>query len=81
MNIISLGNRNLGRVRIILINGAMFAMPWPVRDKERERFYLLPGMGGRGLRRKRRIILFWAVVAGLIVSALLAGFLYLLSLH
>jgi len=49
------------------------------RDKERERFYLLPGMGGRNLRRKRRIILQWSIVTGLFVSALLACVLYLLS--
>ena len=57
----------------------MFAMPWLERDKERERFYLLPGMGGRGLRRKRRIILLWSIAAGLLASAVLAGILYLMS--
>jgi hypothetical protein len=57
----------------------MFAMPWLERNKERDRFYLLPGMGGRGLRRKRRIILVWSIVAGLLASALLAGILYLMS--
>jgi hypothetical protein len=46
------------------------------RDKERKRFYLLPGMGGRGLRRKRRLILQWSVIVGLIVSALLAALFY-----
>ena len=59
----------------------MFAMPWLERNKERDRFYLLPGMGGRGLRRKRRIILVWSIVAGLLASALLAGILYLMSSH
>jgi len=57
----------------------MFAMPWLERNKERDRFYLLPGMGGRGLRRKRRIILVWSIIAGLLASALLAGILYLMS--
>jgi hypothetical protein len=51
----------------------MFGFP---RNKERERFYLLPGMGGRALRRKRRVFLWWAVVTGLFVSAILAGALY-----
>jgi hypothetical protein len=46
--------------------------------KEPERFYLLPGMGGRASRRKRRIILQWSIVAGLLVSAVVAGILYLL---
>jgi len=49
------------------------------KDKERERFYLLPGMGGRNLRRKRRLILQWSIVAGLLVSAVLACLLYLIS--
>lgn len=49
------------------------------RDKEKERFYLLPGMGGRNLRRKQRIILQWSIVAGLFVSAVLACLLYLIS--
>ena len=47
--------------------------------KERERFYLLPGMGGRSLRRKRRLILAWSIAAGLLISALLAGVLYLVN--
>jgi hypothetical protein len=49
------------------------------RDKERERYYLLPGMGGRHLVAKRLMMLKWAVAAGLFVSAILAGLLYLLS--
>ena len=48
------------------------------RDKERERYYLLPGMGGRHLRRKRLMMLKWSIAAGLLVSALLAGILYLI---
>jgi len=54
-------------------------MAWFARDREKERFYLLPGMGGRNLRRKRRIILQWSIVAGLFVSAVLACLLYLIS--
>jgi hypothetical protein len=46
--------------------------------KERERFYLLPGMGGRAMRRKRKLVLRWSIVAGLFVSAALAGLLYFL---
>jgi len=49
------------------------------RDKEKERFYLLPGMGGRNLRRKRSIILRWSIVAGLLTSAVLAALLYIIS--
>jgi hypothetical protein len=51
-------------------------MGWLKRDKERERFYLLPGQGGRAMRRKRMIMLQWAVVAGIFVSAVLGFLLY-----
>ena len=49
------------------------------KPKERERYYLLPGMGGRAARRKRMMILKWSIVAGLLVSGLVAGILYLMS--
>ena len=49
------------------------------RDKSQERFYLLPGQGGSGLRRKRKIILIWSIIAGLIVSGFLAAGLYYMS--
>ncbi|MDB6021123.1 MAG: hypothetical protein JWQ04_980 [Pedosphaera sp.] len=49
---------------------------WPKRNKEKERFYLLAGMGGRSLRRKRRIFLAWAVAAGSVVSILVGIALY-----
>ena len=54
-------------------------MGWFARDKERDRFYLLPGMGGRALRRKQKVILQWAVLAGLLVSGLVAAILYLMA--
>jgi hypothetical protein len=54
-------------------------MAWFAHDKEKERFYLLPGMGGRNLRRKRTIILRWSIVAGLFTSAALAFLLYWIS--
>ena len=47
--------------------------------RERERFYLLPGMGGRNLQRKKKLILQWSIATGLLVSALLAGILYWIS--
>jgi len=53
---------------------------WPFKPKPRERFYLLPGMGGRNLRRKRNKILGWSIVAGLLTSALLAFLLYFISI-
>jgi len=48
-------------------------------SKERQRYYLLPGMGGSAMRRKRKIILSWSVAAGVLVSAALAWGLYLLQ--
>ena len=54
-------------------------LPLFERDKERERFYLLPGMGGRARRRKELRFLCWAIAAGLAVSAVLAAVLYLIS--
>jgi hypothetical protein len=54
-------------------------MAWFARDKEKERFYLLPGMGGRNLRRKRAVILRWSIAAGLLTSAIFGGILYLMS--
>jgi hypothetical protein len=56
-------------------------MSWLRRNKERERYYLLPGQGGRALRRKQRRFLLWSMLAALCVSALLAGVLYLISLY
>jgi hypothetical protein len=49
------------------------------KKKDERRFYLLPGMGGRALKRKRRLILQWSIVAGLFASAVVAGILYLIS--
>ncbi len=54
-------------------------MGWFERDKERERFYLLPGMGGRAYRRKQNIIFVWSVIAGLLVSSLFGWLLFHLS--
>ena len=51
-------------------------MGWFQRDKERDRFYLLPGMGGKAMRRKRMQMLQWAIAAGLFVSLILACALY-----
>ena len=47
-------------------------MIWGKRDKERERYYLLPGMGGKASRRKHNRILAWSIAAGLLVSMVLA---------
>jgi hypothetical protein len=49
------------------------------RDKEKERFYLLPGMGGKAKRRKEMRFLLWSVVAALVICAIMAGIMYFLS--
>jgi hypothetical protein len=49
--------------------------------KEPERYYLLPGMGGRAARRKQMLFWKWSIIAGLVVSAILGVVLYLLNGH
>ena len=49
------------------------------RDKEQERYYLLPGMGGRAMQRKQRMMLLWGLGVGLFISLLLAGIIYWLN--
>ena len=56
----------------------MIPMISSARNKERERFYLLPGMGGRALRRKQIVILRWTIAAGLFVSGMVACLLYVI---
>ncbi|MBC8096784.1 MAG: hypothetical protein H7Y43_13325 [Akkermansiaceae bacterium] len=46
------------------------------RDKERPRFYLLPGMGGRSARAKHKLILQWSIAIGLIVSIAVGAAIY-----
>lgn len=43
---------------------------------EKERFYLLPGQGGSGYRRKQKFILRSAIVVGVVVSLILAAIMY-----
>ena len=54
-------------------------MLWFARNKEPERFYLLPGMGGRALRQKQQRFLRWSIAIGLVVSGVVAVVLYLIS--
>jgi hypothetical protein len=52
-------------------------MIWSKPDKEKERYYLLPGQGGPAARRKRNYFLAWSIVVGVIVSLAFAlGMLY-----
>jgi hypothetical protein len=48
-------------------------------NKERERYYLLPGQGGPAARRKHKKFLKWSIVACLIFSALMALVMYLFN--
>jgi hypothetical protein len=56
-------------------------MSWfrPKRNKETERFYLLPGQGGAAFRRKQKFILTWAIIVGLTVSVALGALMYFLN--
>ncbi|HMP84003.1 MAG TPA: hypothetical protein PKA41_14990 [Verrucomicrobiota bacterium] len=54
-------------------------MPHLDDEKERNRFYLLPGMGGRPYRRKQKLILKYSIAAGLVISAILAAIIYLVN--
>jgi hypothetical protein len=54
------------------------AMFWTRKNKEEHRYYLLPGMG-RSNRRRHQEFVRWAIVVGLIASALFAFLLYQLS--
>jgi hypothetical protein len=49
------------------------------KHKPRERFYLLPGQGGKNYYRKQRLLLRWAIVAALFFGALLSAALWWMS--
>ena len=49
------------------------------RDKEKERFYLLPGMGGKAFRRKQYVFLLWSLLAGVLVAVVVAASFYFLN--
>jgi hypothetical protein len=49
------------------------------RNKEAQRFYLLPGQGGAAFRRKQRFILTWSIIVGLAVGAALVTLMYFLN--
>ena len=51
----------------------------PKPDKEPERYYLLPGQGGRAARRKQLLFWKWSIIAGLVIALILAGVMYLLN--
>jgi hypothetical protein len=49
------------------------------RNKETERFYLLPGQGGEAWRRKQRFLLKWSVAVGVLVALVLGVLMYFLN--
>jgi hypothetical protein len=49
------------------------------KDKPRERFYLLPGQGGRSFRRKQRFIMRWTLAVALVAGGTLAVVLWKLG--
>ena len=48
------------------------------RDREQNRYYLLPGMG-RSNRLHRALVYKWAVFAGFILALLFSGLLYYIN--
>ncbi|MEI9863009.1 MAG: hypothetical protein WDN00_00305 [Limisphaerales bacterium] len=46
------------------------------RNKETERFYLLPGQGGEAFRRKQKVLIKWSIVVGLLMAAILGALMY-----
>jgi hypothetical protein len=56
-------------------------MSWWKRNKERERFYLLPGMGGKAQRRKNKVFLAWSILAAVVVSFVLAITFFLMNVR
>ncbi len=48
-------------------------------DREKDRYYLLPGMGGRALRRKQKVILTWTTAAGILTAFGLGAVIYYIS--
>ena len=46
------------------------------KEKEKKRFYLFPGQGGRSHRRKQWLILKWSLSVALVVAGILAALMY-----
>jgi hypothetical protein len=56
-------------------------VPFWNKRKERERFYLLPGQGGRNYYRKQKRIMRWTVAVSLCLGTAMAGLMYFLARH
>lgn len=46
------------------------------KNKPRERFYLLPGQGGRNYHRKQKQIMRWTVAISLMLGVVMAGIMW-----
>jgi hypothetical protein len=70
----------MDRIRTTVVPESQMVNPMAFGpNKERERFYLLPGMGGNAARRKHKKVLQWSIVAGILVSAAMAMAMYLFN--
>lgn len=49
------------------------------KDKDKNRFYLLPGQGGRAHRRKQLRILAGSLIAALVVAGVMVALMYWMS--
>ena len=49
------------------------------RGAEKERYYLLPGQGGRAYRRKQKLIALWSVIAALAFAAIMTIVMYFVN--
>ena len=54
--------------RHLLKKGVLFGR----KNKEPERFYLLPGQGGKNFQRKQKVFLIWTVIVAVIFGGLLS---------
>ena len=63
----------------VLVSANQMSLFRSKRNKEPERFYLLPGQGGRAYRHKQRLILKWSIITALAVSAVFAVLMYWLD--
>jgi hypothetical protein len=49
------------------------------KPKPRERYYLLPGQGGKNFHRKQKVIMRWVIGVSLVCGAILALTMWLLA--
>jgi hypothetical protein len=64
-----------GRRRCLLNSGVLFRK----KNRPHERFYLLPGQGGKNYHRKQRQLLLWSVIVSLLFGAVLAAGMWYMS--